>query len=81
MFAFRIPGVAADALSQALEKSALANNPKLTTATATIGGRTVLTASDPDLGTGSYMYVHDGVVFDVETQDEGIAGEVLAGLP
>lgn len=81
VFAFSVPGVGADALSQALAKSALANNPKLVTATATVGGRTVHTASDPDLGTGSYMYVHDDVVFDVETQDKTIAAEVLAGLP
>ena len=81
VFAFRVPGVAADKLADALVQSALANNPNLTTATATVGGHSVTTASDPDLGTGSYMYVHDDVVFDVETQDEEIAAQVLAGLP
>jgi hypothetical protein len=81
VFAFRLPGIGAEALSEALQKSALANNPKLTTTSSTVGGRKVLITVDPDVGTGSYLYQHDDVVFDIETQDSTIASQVLAGLP
>ena len=78
---YAVDGVAAPALRDALIDAFKGDSPDLKISQVTIGGKEV-TKGDfgPDLPT-SYLWIHDGVVYDVETSDETIATAALAGLP
>jgi hypothetical protein len=79
--AFRVAGVKAADLRDAMIAAWKGDYPDLKTATTTIGGLHVTTGDFGDGGINSYWYVRDDVVFDIETGDPAIAQAALAALP
>jgi hypothetical protein len=79
--AFRVAGVKAADLRDAMIAAWKGDYPDLKTATTTIGGLHVTTGDFGDGGINSYWYVRGDVVFDIETGDAAIAQAALAALP
>jgi hypothetical protein len=80
--AFRVAGVDPKSLLDAILASWKENYPDLKTTQASVGGLDVTTGDfGQGGGTTSYWYLHDGVVFDIETSDPVIAQAALAALP
>ena len=80
--AFRIPGmsdVALEALARALSASAAGGG--ASAETVTIGGKTVLQMTGPQVPVGAYMYLTDGAVFTVVSQSADLAEQLVAELP
>jgi hypothetical protein len=78
---FRVEGLDPVTLREALIGVGLANGSEQTLSTVTLAGRSITKVVYPTGGSGSYLYEHDGVVFDVESKDEALVTQVLGQLP
>ena len=78
---FRVDGIKATALRDAMIAAWKGDYPDLKVSTTTIGGHEVTTGDFGDGGVNSYWYVRDNIVFDVETGDPSIAQAALSALP
>lgn len=79
--AFRVAGLEAAALRDAMIAAWKGDYPDLKVAKTTIGGLDVTTGDFGEGAVNSYWYVRDSVVFDIETSDPSIAQAALAALP
>jgi hypothetical protein len=80
--AFRLPGVSGSKLASAVIDGWIAGgSPDVTRTKRTIAGRNVVQVGAGGEGLSDYVYVHDGVVFDIATTDAAIGRKVLATLP
>jgi hypothetical protein len=81
VLAFRLPGVAPETLRDAVVNGWRVDFPELTTGTSTIVDKTVTTGTFAEDQPASIWYINDGVVFDIESGDETLGTNILAGLP
>jgi len=79
--AFRVAGVKATDLRDAMIGAWKGDYPDLKVSSTTIGGLQVTTGDFGDGSVNTYWYVRDDVVFDIETGDAAIAKAALAALP
>jgi hypothetical protein len=79
--AFRVAGLDAAALRDAMISAWKGDYPDLKIAQTTIGGLDVTTGDFGEGAVKTYWYVRDGVLFDIETGDPSIAQAALSGLP
>ena len=79
--AFRVAGLEAAALRDAMIDAWKGDYPDLKIAQTTIGGLDVTTGDFGEGAINSYWYLRDGVVFDIETSDPSIALAALSALP
>jgi hypothetical protein len=77
---FEVRGVDGNALRRAIVASSRPNAPGLTAAPTTLSGKRVTKVVYPG-GSVLYLYAHGDRVFYVGTQNEMLAGKILAGLP
>jgi hypothetical protein len=77
--AFRVRGLDARALRDALVRSTRPNAPGLAVSRAAVGGRRVTRVVYPG-GSTLYLYPHGDVVYYVGTQNEKLAARILHGL-
>ena len=76
---FRVRGLAAPALRDAIVRSSRPNAPDLDVSRVVLGGTPVTKLVYPG-GSALYLYAHEGVVYYVGTQDEALAGRILPRL-
>jgi hypothetical protein len=81
VLAFRLPGVAPETLRDAVINGWRVDFPELTTGTSTIAGKAVTTGTFAEDQPASIWYINDGIVFDIESGDEALGTNILAGLP
>lgn len=79
--AFRVAGLDAAALRDAMIEAWKGDYPDLKVAHTTIGGLALTTGDFGEGAVNSYWYVRDGVVFDIETSDPLVAQAAFAALP
>ena len=79
--AFRVTGIGGAALRDAIIAAYKGDYPDLKVSSTTIGGLQVSSGDFGDGGVGSYWYVRNDVVFDIETSDSAIAQATFAALP
>jgi hypothetical protein len=79
--AFRVAGLDATKLRDAMIAAWKGDYPDLKVATTTMGGLAVTTGDFGQGAVNSYWYVRGGVVFDIETSDPAIAQAALTALP
>ncbi|HEU4571886.1 MAG TPA: hypothetical protein VFR93_04305 [Candidatus Limnocylindrales bacterium] len=78
---FRLPGVDEAKLRSAILETWLSGNADgVKTTTPTLGGKSVTKIDYGDGRAFEYVYAKGDVVIDIETSDEAIATEVLAGM-
>lgn len=78
---FRLPGADGTKLRAAILETWLSSTAEgVTTTTPTLGGKQVTKVDYGDGSAFEYVYAKGDVVIDIETSDEAIATEVLAGL-
>jgi hypothetical protein len=81
IFAFRVKGVAQDKLTDEFKTSIEQDSStKLTWQDETIGGKSVVTTTDPDQGK-IYVYPKGDTIFFVTSTDASVAEEALSQLP
>jgi hypothetical protein len=81
IFAFRVKGVAQDKLTDEFKTSIEQDSStKLTWQDETIGGKSVVTTTDPDQGK-IYVYPKGDTIFFVTSTDATVAEEALSELP
>lgn len=78
---FRLADVAPETLRDAIINGWRTDFPELTTSTATVVEKAVTKGAFGEDAIGSVWYMHDGVVFDIESYDEALATTILAALP
>lgn len=78
---FRLAGVAPETLQDQIINGWRTDFPELTTTTATIAGKAITKGSFGEDAVGSIWYLHDGVIYDIESSDETLATTILAALP
>lgn len=76
---FRLQGLGAPALRDAIVRSSRPGAPGLVASKVVLGGRPVTKVVYPS-GSTLYLYARDGVVYYVGTQDVGVAARVLRRL-
>lgn len=81
IWAFRVAGVEPEKLRDAIVNGWRVDFPELTTSNATLEGKDVMKGSFGEDAIGSIWYIHDGVVFDIESYDEALSTGILASLP
>jgi hypothetical protein len=81
IWAFRLAGVEPEKLRDAIVNGWRVDFPDLTTSNATLEGKDVMKGSFGEDAIGSIWYIHDGVVFDIESYDEALSTSILASLP
>jgi hypothetical protein len=79
--AFKIDGIAGDKVLETVIGAWKAEDEDLVVSTVTLGGKSVTRGVFASTDVNSYWYEHEGVVYDVETSDEALAGAVIATLP
>jgi hypothetical protein len=80
-FAFRVEGADSTQLESEFQ-AAMAAQQEVEWAPASVGGKDVLTASDPDNpGNSFYVYTREDVIFIVTAPSEAEAAEILTELP
>jgi hypothetical protein len=77
---FQVHGLPGSTLRQAIVESSRPGAPELKTSSATLSGKPVTKLVYPG-GSTLYLYAHDDLVFYVGTQDEALAGTILAMFP
>jgi hypothetical protein len=77
---FAVDGLSANRLRRAIVASSRPNAPGLTATASQVGGKPVTRVVYPG-GMLLYLYEHGDDVFYVGTQRDGLAAEVLRGLP
>ena len=78
---FRVTGVDATRLRDAMIAAWKGEYPDLKVATATIGGLPVITGDFGQGAVNSYWYVRGDAVFEIESSDATLAAAALAALP
>jgi hypothetical protein len=78
---YRVDGVAPTALRDALIDAWKGDYPDMKVSQVTLGGKDVTKGDFGEDTITSYLWIHDDVVYDVESSDETIATTALAGLP
>ncbi|HTC86206.1 MAG TPA: hypothetical protein VK656_05855 [Candidatus Acidoferrum sp.] len=82
VIAFRVHGIAADKLGQAIIDSWLSGGASgITTANVTISGKTVTKVTYSDGGASDYLYFKNEVVYDLSTSTDSVATETIALFP
>ena len=82
IIAFRVHGVAADKLGQAIIDSWLSDGASgITSASVTISGKTVTKVSYSDGGASDYLYFKNEVVYDLSTSTDSVATETISLFP
>jgi len=79
--AYRVPGLKAAAIRDALIAAWKVDYPDLKVTDLTLAGKQVTKADFGQDAIASYLYLQDDVVFDVETGDQTLATAALAALP
>ncbi|MDP9483150.1 MAG: hypothetical protein M3P84_08015 [Chloroflexota bacterium] len=80
VWVYRLAGVAPEGLRDALIEGVLrANFPEIVMAPVTVGDKAVVLGAID--GIYSTWYIHDGLLFEIESFDEDISTAILAGLP
>jgi hypothetical protein len=77
---FQVRGLPGSALRQAIVESSRPAAPGLKTSSATLSGKRVTKVMYSG-GSTLYLYAHDDLVFYVGTQNEALAGSILAMFP
>jgi hypothetical protein len=78
---FRLDGVEPETLRDAIINGWRTDFPDLTTSTATVVDKEVTKGAFGEDAIGSIWYIHDGLVYDIESYDEALATTILAALP
>ncbi len=78
---YRVVGVSAEAVRDALIAAWKVDYPDLTVSQITLGGKTVTKLDFGEDTVDTYLYLRDDLVFDIETTDDPIATEALNALP
>ena len=78
---YKVDGVAATALRDALIAAWKGDFPEMTVSEVTVGGKDVTKGDFGEDTITSYLYVSGDVVYDIESSDEAIATAALAALP
>ncbi len=78
---FRLDGVKPETLRDAIINGWRTDFPDLTTSTATVADKAITKGAFGEDAIGSVWYVHDGLVYDIESYDEALATTILAALP
>jgi hypothetical protein len=78
---YKVDGVAATALRGALIEAWRGDYPDMKVSQVTLGGKDITKGDFGADSITSYLWIHDDVVYDVESSDETIATAALAGLP
>jgi len=78
---YRVDGVAATAVRDALIAAWKIDYPEMVVSTVTLDGKEVTKCDFGEETIASYFYVRDDLVFDIETTDQAIATAALAALP
>ena len=78
---YKVDGVAATALRDALIAAWKGDFPEMTVSEVTVGGKDVTKGEFGEDTITSYLYVSGDVVYDIESADEAIATAALAALP
>jgi hypothetical protein len=82
IWVYRVIGADGPALRDALVQAWTGSSPTMTWSTVTLGGKEVRKGDIADETVAkSYLYVRDGLVYDIETTDEAFATAALAALP
>ncbi len=81
VLAYKVDGVAATALRDALIAAWKGDFPEMTVSEVTVGGKDVTKGEFGEDTITSYLYVNGDVVYDIESSDEAIATAALAALP
>ena len=82
IWVYRVAGADAPALRDAVVQAWTGSSPSMTWSTVTLGGKQVMKGDVADETVAkSYLYVRDGLVYDIETTDEAFATAALAALP
>jgi hypothetical protein len=77
MFVYNVAGVDPTKVRDALLAAWKGDYPEMKTTTVTIGGKEVTKGDFGVDSDSSFLYVKDGMVYDIETADEGIAAAAL----
>ena len=80
MFAYQVAGVDPTKLRDALLAAWKGDYPDMKTTTTTIGGKDITKGDFGADADSSYLFIKDGVVYDVETSDAGIAEAALGAI-
>jgi hypothetical protein len=78
---YRVPGVEAAALHNALIDGWKALSPTVKVSQVTLGGKEVTKGDDGTDNPLTYLYGRDNVVYEIYTSDESLATAALAALP
>jgi hypothetical protein len=79
--AYRVAGVKAAAIRDALIAAWKVDYPDLKVTDLTLAGKPVTKADFGQDAIASYLYVQDDVVFDIETGDQALATAAIGALP
>jgi hypothetical protein len=80
LYVFKVDGLEGAAVRDALLAAWKGDYPDMTVSQVELGGKQI-TKGEFGEDVHSYLYVSGDYVFDIETADESLAAEVLAGLP
>lgn len=81
VWAYRLADVDPATLRDAIVEAVRIGYPELKTATATIVEKAVTTGVYFEDVVGSIWYLHDGVIFDIEGEEQTVSTTILAALP
>jgi hypothetical protein len=82
VWVYRVIGAEGPALRDALVQAWTGYSPNMTWTKVTLDGKEVMKGDVADETVAkSYLYVRDGLVYDIETTDEKFATDALAALP
>jgi hypothetical protein len=81
LMAFRLKGVPATELQQAIGDGLVAGSPALEKSVVTLSGKEVTKLASAEDGWNSYLYAQGDVVYIIGTSDETLAGTALAKMP
>lgn len=78
---YEVDGVAPEDVRDALLAAWKVDSPDMTVSTVKLGGHDVTRADFGEDTIDSWLIVRDGVVYDIETNDEQVAAAAIAALP
>ena len=80
MFAYKVAGLDPAKVRDALLAAWKGDYPDIKVTTTTIGGKDITKGDFGVDADSSFLYIKDGVVYDIETSDEGIAAAALDAI-
>ncbi|MGZ8501880.1 MAG: hypothetical protein ACXWW6_03400 [Candidatus Limnocylindrales bacterium] len=81
LWAYRLADVEPKTLRDAIIAGWRVDYPELKVTTATVAGKAVTRVAYFEDVVGSTLYIHDGTLFDIESEDEALSTTILAALP